>query len=80
MDKAAELTDKFFRENNITASNTELRNIVCEGRDLELIAPIHSLTGFAEAMIDLAVGALKARGKGEEHLLEKNIDISRIKG
>lgn len=78
MDKAAELTGEFFSENNITASNTELRNIVCEGRDLELIAPIHRLTRFAEDMYELAADALKNRKKGEERLLD--IDISRIKG
>lgn len=79
MDRAAELTEEFFRSNNITASNTELRNIVCEGRSLELIAPADRLSQFASDMLELAESALKARGKGEERLLEKNIDISRIK-
>lgn len=78
MDEAAELTENFFRENGITASNTELRNIVCEGRDVELIAPLPQLCRFAKDMTEVAISALKARKKGEERLLEKNIDISRI--
>ena len=76
MDKAAELTDNFFANNNITATNTELRNIVCEGRSLELIAPVPSLRQFASDMLNLAIDALRSRGKGEEKLL----DISQIKG
>ena len=76
MDKASERTDMFFADNNITASNTELRNIICEGRDPELIAPMPRLRQFASDMLGLAADALRSRGKGEEKLL----DISRIKG
>ena len=78
MDEAKALTEEFFRSNNITATNTQLRNIVCDGRDVELIAPVDRLVGFAEDMCALAAAALKNRKKGEERLLD--IDISRIKG
>ncbi len=69
-DGAKKLTDEFFRRNGITASNTELRNIVCEGRDLELIAPLPELERFRDDMTNLARDALAKRGKGEEKLLK----------
>lgn len=69
MDAAAERTERFFRDNGITASNTELRNIVCENRDLELIAPAPALEAFVADLTDLARDALAKRGMGEEKLL-----------
>lgn len=68
-DGAKKLTDEFFARNGITASNTELRNIVCEGRDLELIAPMPELERFRADMIGLARETLTKRGMGEERLL-----------
>ncbi len=69
MDAAEAMTAEFFADNRITASNTELRNIVCENRDIELIAPADRLKGFVNSLLDLARSALAARGMGEERLL-----------
>ncbi len=70
MDEAAKIAAGFFDRNQITASNTELRNIVCESRDLELIAPISELERFKRDMVGLAYAALAKRGLGEERLLK----------
>lgn len=74
MDRAAVRTEEFFRDNNITKSNTELRNIVCDGSDLEKIAPIDRLCAFKEDMFEIAAEALAKREKGEERLLVKQAE------
>lgn len=69
MDDAAKRTEEFFKENGITKTNSQLRNIICEGKDPELIAPISRLEKFRFDMWELAADALAARKKGEERLL-----------
>lgn len=72
MEEAKAVTDEFFAENHITASNTELRNIVCENRDMELIAPLPRLERFTSDLLDLAREALVRRGMGEERLIPQD--------
>ncbi len=69
MDAAAARTEEFFNENNVTMSNSKLRDIICDGLDPELIAPIAQLESFKNDVWALAGDALAARGKGEERLL-----------
>ncbi|MCH5188090.1 MAG: hypothetical protein J1F63_06765 [Oscillospiraceae bacterium] len=68
-DKAAERTEEFFRENQIIKPNSELRDIVCRGDDVEKIAPKEQLDKFKADMLSIARSGLAARGKGEERLL-----------
>lgn len=75
-DRACARTHEFFSENRIALTNSELRNIVCEGRDVELIAPVKELEKFKSDMLEISMDALAAREKGEEKLLEPVIDPS----
>ncbi len=69
MDAAAERTDRFFRENEITAKNSELRGLVCEGAGLGSVAPASEVEAYKNDMLALALEALESRGLGEERLL-----------
>ena len=71
--KRARMTlDSFLRKNCITLSNTELRNIVAEGKNLEEIAPLSEIKSLTDDLLDISYTALKKRGFGEEKLLIKN--------
>lgn len=72
LDKAAARTDEFFRDNNITKTNSQLRDIVCTNSDLEQIAPIDKLNEFKADMLSIAREALARRGRGEQRLLNVN--------
>ena len=69
MDAARQRLDRFFRDNSVTLSNSELRNIVAEGKPLDLIAPAGELKSLCADMADISAAGLKKRGRGEEKLL-----------
>lgn len=66
MDEAEKCLDKFFEENNITGSNSYLRNEVIAGRS---IADEKKTDAFLNSLWDIAKEGLETRGKGEERLL-----------
>lgn len=70
MDKAEKILNDFFAENNITASNSELRRIVATGDELSKIAPREKLAALCADMLATARESLCERDFGEEKLLE----------
>ncbi len=67
-DKARECLENFFKTNGINKLPSELRNLVCESREIE-IAPKEVLDKLSGDMLEIASEGLKKRGKGEEILL-----------
>lgn len=67
MEECSELTEKFFRDNHITQSNTRLRNDVIYNNILP--APQKETDKFINSLRELARNALIKRGKSEEKLL-----------
>lgn len=61
--------NRFFEDNPTELTNSELRNIVAEGGDLDKIAPEREREKLLSDMADISLTALKKRGKGEEKLL-----------
>lgn len=66
MDKAAEILDAFFKNENITSSNTKNREITVKGG---LIASEEAVYDLLDAMLETASEGLYIRGKGEEKYL-----------
>ena len=61
--------DRFFEDNPTELTNSELRDIVAEGGKPDKIAPEHEIQKLLSDMSEIALSALKKRGKGEEKLL-----------
>lgn len=69
LDEACGAIDDFFYENDIEKNNTELRNIVVKGENLDKICDEDFLSAFLYDLAEIAEEGLIARGKGEEELL-----------
>ena len=69
LDEAYECTCDFFEENNISLSNTELRNIVVSGKKLSKICDEDFLSAYLYDLTEIAGEGLEKRGNGEEILL-----------
>ena len=68
LDECKKITDKFFKDNNITKTNTELRNnVIYHGI---MPAPQKVTDDFINMLKNAAYNALVKRGKGEEKLLK----------
>ncbi len=70
IDESEKRLTEFFKKNSVTMSNTQLRNIVCEGKDIEEIAPKEEISSLTADMAEIARKGLISRGKGEERLLK----------
>jgi gamma-glutamylcysteine synthetase len=68
LDAAIRLTDEFFAQNDITESNTVLRNTAIKTGRLDGVDN-GVLSEYLLSMVHLAEEGLSARGKGEERLL-----------
>ena len=71
MDQAAEVLNSFFSRNHITLKNSELRKIVAEGKDTDLIASKAELDALCGKLWEISYDGLKKRSKSEEKLLVK---------
>lgn len=69
LDEAIGAVDDFFFENEITLSNTELRNIVVNGEKYDKICDEDFLSAFIYDLVEIAEEGLIKRGIGEEELL-----------
>ena len=69
LQKADARIDKFIVDNKITLSPSEMRKIVAEGEELNLIANENEIFSLVQDMKDIALCGLKKRDKGEEKLL-----------
>ena len=70
LNEAAECTEDFFYENNITMTNTELRNLVVSGKKLSKICDEDFLSAFLYDLVEIAQEGLEKRRKGEEKFLK----------
>ncbi len=68
MGEAEKALDSFFKNCNITKTNSEMRKLVNECREEE-IAPRYILDELCGKMLEIARKGLVKRGKGEETLL-----------
>ena len=68
-DKAKECLESFFKANGMVKKPSELRTLVCEGREDE-IAPKDVLKTLSDNMLEIAREGLLKRNKGEEILLK----------
>ena len=73
LDEAKARLDEFFKVNDITLSNSQLREIVSTGKDLSLIANQKEIDSLCGDLTDIARDGLVARNKGEENLLITNV-------
>jgi len=71
MDKASKVLENFFCENKITLKNSELRKIVAEGEDINLIAPIQRINRLCDDLWEVSYEGLKKRNKNEDCLLKR---------
>ncbi len=68
LDDCRELTDRFFKDNNITGTNTQLRNnVIYHGI---MPASKDATDKYINDLKTIACNALKKRGMGEEKLLQ----------
>lgn len=69
MDKAEKALKEFFASWNITKSNSELRKLVSQRREEEIVPEI-ILAELCLKMLDISREGLSFRGKGEEELIK----------
>ncbi|MDP4133525.1 MAG: hypothetical protein Q8882_05890 [Bacillota bacterium] len=69
--KADKRINEFFKTNDIKLSNSVLRDIVAEGKDVTLIAPLGAINGLLKDMLEISLEGLKMRSLCEEIILEK---------